>query len=89
MGDHSVLYLSQRDGSTGDGPSTSGSANLDHSTLSAASSVSPGARRVHRSASSSDIGDDFGRDEGDDAIFLDSSIHETRSLNEADGVLGK
>ncbi|XP_059165914.1 rab GTPase-binding effector protein 1-like isoform X1 [Physella acuta] len=43
---------------------------------------------VHRSASSSDICDGFGRDDNDDdAIFLDSGVHETRSLNEADGIL--
>ncbi|CAG5124695.1 unnamed protein product, partial [Candidula unifasciata] len=82
-----------REGSTGDGASTSGSASqVDGSISASGPSIrppgSPGTRKVRRSASSSDIGDDFGRDGGeDDAIFLDSGSHETHSLNEADGVL--
>ncbi|BFZ04743.1 hypothetical protein BsWGS_07781 [Bradybaena similaris] len=82
-----------REGSTGDGASTSDSASQLDGAVSAngtsiQSSASPGTRKVRRSASSSEIGDDFGRDDGeDDAIFLDSGTHETRSLNEADGVL--
>nr|KAI8753100.1 rab GTPase-binding effector protein 1 isoform X2 [Biomphalaria glabrata] len=64
------------DGSHSETISVKGSKNL------------PGASIVRRSASSSDISDGFGREDlDDDCLFLESSTHETRSLNEADGVL--
>ncbi|CAL1528515.1 unnamed protein product [Lymnaea stagnalis] len=57
---------------------------LAYDTEGATATVSPSSTEVRRSASSSDIHDGFEGD--DDAIFLDSGLHETRSLNEADGM---
>lgn len=69
---------------TGSVPSASGG------TSTRPSSSSSGARGVCHSASSSDIGDDLSRDEfDDDSIFLDSSVHESQSLNETGRALRK